>query len=218
MPHAVQIKICGLRDIDCAQAAAAAGADMIGFVFVEASPRHVTLDQARSIAQAMGGRVECVGVFKDAPVEYVREHAEGVPLDRVQLHGQAPDAWIEALGPTPVVRAVSFDPSKIEPMLEHYAAMYQRVEHFAGLLIDTPDPSPLGGGTGVTFDWPALRRVLARAATNLPIMLAGGLTPGNVAEAIEVVRPWGVDVSSGVESSRGVKDIKKIAAFCKAAR
>lgn len=218
MPHAVQIKICGLRDAECAEAAARAGADMIGLVFVEASPRCVSLGQAQAIAKAMAGRVECVGVFKDASVEFVREHAQQVPLDRVQLHGQAPDAWIEALAPTPVVRAVSFDATKIQPILDHYAAMFDRLEHFAGLLIDTPDPTRLGGGTGRSFDWTALRHVLDAAACDLPIILAGGLTPGNVREAIEAVRPWGVDVSSGVESSRGVKDVNKITAFCKAAR
>jgi len=217
MPAPVHIKICGLREADHAAVAADAGADMIGFVFVEASPRHVTIEQARAVAKSAGD-VQCVGVFKDASCEQVQAAVEGVPLDRVQLHGQVTATLIDDLAPTPIVRAISFEPDTIESKLRDADALYHTMDHYAGLLIDTPDPTRLGGGTGQVFDWSSLREVLDRVQPAVPIILAGGLTAENVAEAIETIHPWGVDVSSGVESSRGVKDAQKIRWFCEAAR
>lgn len=216
MPERTHIKICGLREAEHAAAAVDAGADMIGFVFVDASPRSVSLDAASAISATVADRAQCVGVFKDADAAFVRGCVQRVPLSRAQLHGEASDATIAQLAPIPVVRAIAFDPATIEARLRHVDQLHHDSDHIAAALIDTPDPTRLGGGTGVSFDWAALRALLDRVAPSVPIVLAGGLNANNVAEAIRIVRPWGVDVSSGVESSRGVKDPAKIRQFCEA--
>lgn len=208
----VKIKICGVRTAEAAVAAVDGGADFIGLVFVPDSPRYVSVDEAQRVVAALDGRVQAVGVFRDETAERIMELIALAPLSRVQLHGSARRS-VEELTPMPCVAAVSFGED-----VEAELRALDRPENLAAILIDTPDPTQLGGGTGRSFDWPALRAVLDRVAPVTPIILAGGLTPGNVTEAIRVVRPWGVDVSSGVESSRGVKDIAKIRAFCEAVR
>lgn len=212
------IKICGIRTPDVAAAAVEAGADMVGVVFVERSPRLVTLDEARAVAAAVSGRAEVVGLFKDASLDRVRQTAGRVPLSMLQLHGALAPADVPHLRPTRWLRAVSFDPQTIEADLRAVDNLSRANENLAAVIIDTPDPSQVGGGTGRAFDWPALRQVLDRLQPRTRVVLAGGLTPDNVAEAIAAVRPWMVDVSSGVESRRGEKDAALIQAFCEAAR
>ena len=208
----VTVKICGVRTGEAAVAAVEGGADFVGLVFVPDSPRCVSVDEAQRVVAALDGRAQAVGVFRDETAERMMELIALAPLSRVQVHG-ASRQWADELAPMPCVAAVSFGDA-----IESELRALDRPENLAAILIDTPDPTQLGGGTGRTFDWAALRAVLDRVAPATPIILAGGLTPENVAQAIRVVRPWGVDVSSGVESSRGVKDIAKIRAFCEAVR
>lgn len=230
MKRHVKIKICGVGTAEIASAAVDAGADYVGVVFEPRSARFVTIEEARVVAEAVKGRAEVVGLFVDGELGVIRQVVSQVPLDRVQLHGRVDERLVEAMAPTPVVVAMAFDPRprKLEEELRRWDEVYRRRggSHVAAVLIDTPDPTKVGGGTGVTFDWKALRTMLDRLQSGVgqlpgagvPIMLAGGLTAENVAEAIDVVRPWGVDVSSGVESQRGVKDAAKVRAFCRAAR
>ncbi|MBI1367462.1 MAG: N-(5'-phosphoribosyl)anthranilate isomerase [Planctomycetes bacterium] len=218
MTGAPHIKICGLKTLDAAQTAAQFGADAIGFVFVAQSPRCISIAAAAAIAHMVRPRVQIVGVFQGATVPEIAEHARRVPLDRVQIHGKVDEAMIAALAPTPLVVAISFEPDTIEADLRLWNDVRSRHAHLVALLIDTPDPSRLGGGTGKTFDWPMLRAAMDRVPVTLPIYLAGGLNAVNVADAVRTVRPQGVDVSSGVESARGVKSNAKITAFCEAVR
>lgn len=212
------VKICGVRTPAIAEAALDAGAARVGLVFVEASPRFVTRDEAQRVAQVVHRRgAQLVGVFRDEPPSLIRDLHAQLRFDAVQLHGRPSPDEIASLAPLRVVRALPFEPEGFADMLRAWNDCAQRVDHLIALLIDTPDPTKLGGGTGRTFDWPALRHALDDAVIDLPIILAGGLTPSNVAEAIRIVRPHAVDVSSGVESSRGVKDAALIRAFCEAA-
>lgn len=199
------IKICGLRDAAMARVAIEAGADFVGLVFVKKSPRFVDMATAKAIADAVGDNAQTVGLFVDEDTSRINDIAGEVGLDIVQLHGDEPPEVLRQLAPRPIIRAlhVGHDPAPWN--------------HALALLYDTPQKAgDLPGGSGETFDWDQLTN-LDRA--NLPpLMLAGGLTADNVAEAIRVVQPWAVDVSSGVESSRGVKDANLIRDFCKAVR
>ncbi|MDO8567301.1 MAG: phosphoribosylanthranilate isomerase [Dehalococcoidales bacterium] len=197
-----RIKICGLREPAHALAAAEAGADFIGLVFAP-SPRQITVEQAGKVALAIkngGYPVQLVGVFVNAPVDEVNRITEVYHLDMVQLSG---DESIEycALVNGPVIKAVRIGSEKTVKLSKKYT-----------YLLDTQVKGKFGG-TGVTFDW-SLAKPIAR---QVPVIIAGGLTPENVPEAIRQVAPWGVDVSSGVETD-GAKDIAKIKAFIQAVR
>lgn len=214
------IKICGLRDAKMAGAAAEVGANAVGLVFVEASPRFVTVDQAKGIVASLPMSVERIGLFVDAPPEVIRKTAEVVGLRTVQLHGREDVAYARSLAPLRVLKALPFGedlPARI--------AAWRDCPNLVALLIDAPlpadgQPGDLPGGTGRAVDWAKLRRLLdTMPADQRPrVVLAGGLNPSNVAEAIRAVRPFGVDVSSGVESRRGQKDASLIRAFVAAAR
>lgn len=193
----VRVKICGIMDPAAALAAAEAGADAVGFVFAP-SRRQVTVEQARRIVAALPPFVTKVGVFVDEAPQRVRQIAEAVRLDAVQLHGGEPPAYAEALG-LPVIKAIR--------MRDREAVAAMRGYRVAAFLLDSFEPD-LAGGTGRPFDWALAAGLQAPA----PLILAGGLTPDNVGEAIETVRPYAVDVSSGVETD-GRKDPAKIRAF-----
>jgi phosphoribosylanthranilate isomerase len=205
----VAVKVCGITSADDAQAAVAAGADAIGFVFWPKSPRAVDASTARAIAARVPPFVLRVGVFVDAPTEEMRGIADEVGLDMVQLHGNEPPEAV-AHAPRRAVKAVRVGAGfRPEDALRYDGAA-------AGLLLDTRvDGEDLPGGTGRTFDWSLVRRV--REGTSF-LVLAGGLNPDNVADAIAAVRPDAVDVSSGVESSPGRKDPAKVRAFVEAVR
>lgn len=205
------VKICGLRTAEHALAAAAAGADMLGFVFAP-SRRRVAPDEAAALAGAVraryGSRPRLVGLFVNAEPAEVNAVAALVGLDLVQLSGDEPPTHAELIA-RPLIKALRMDGSEREAGWVRLAGA--RPGQLT-LLVDAHVPGSYGG-TGVTADWARAAELAARA----PVLLAGGLTPANVAAAIAAVAPLGVDVSSGVESD-GVKDPLKIEAFIGAAR
>ena len=215
--NGTQIKICGVKSPDIARAAAQAGARWVGLVFVSGSPRHLSLDHARTIVAALPPEVEPVGLFVDDPVERVRQVAREVGLHTVQLHGHETPEYVASLTPLAVFKAVSFEAGAAEHLLDPWR---QPAPNLQALLLDAP-PQPSGavsGGNGHAFDWQALADLQQTGGLRdlPPWLLAGGLSPENVTGAIQLLHPFGVDVSSGVESARGVKDPALIRAFCQA--
>jgi phosphoribosylanthranilate isomerase len=198
-----RVKICGITRLEDAAAAVRAGADAIGLVFDPQSPRFVALEPAAAIARAVGPFVTVVGLFVNAEPARIRETLSHVRIALLQFHGsETPEQC--RLYNSPYIRAVRMQ----EGVDLH--AQARAYADAAGLLLDTHEPS-VAGGSGRTFDWKRVPRDLAK-----PIVLAGGLTPGNVGEAIRAARPYAVDVSSGVEKAKGIKDADKIAAFIRA--
>lgn len=205
-------KICGLNDATGFDAAVAAGADLIGFVFYPPSPRAVTPGQAAALSARHAGGPLRVGLVVDATDALLEEILAALPLDILQLHGQENpercDAIRQRFG-VPVMKALGIASRADLALLDHYAPVVDR------FLLDAKPPpgASLPGGNAASFDW----TILAGAAIPRPWLLAGGLTPSNVAEAIQISGAPGVDVSSGVEKARGVKDPALIAAFVTAA-
>lgn len=199
---AVRIKICGLQDTSTALSAAKAGADAIGLVFAPGR-RRVTPEQAREICQALPPLVSRVGVFVDSPAEEVRQIAEFCGLDIVQLHGQESPAYCSKLR----LRCIKAIPVKERLTLEAVNAY-----PVSAVLVDTFKPG-ISGGSGQTFNW----QLLEGLAPKPPLILAGGLNPSNVGRAVALVRPYGVDVSSGVEVN-GKKEPALIRAFIQRVR
>jgi len=210
MPR-TRIKICGIKDPETALAALDAGADAVGLVFVEKSPRHVTVEQAKAIVNALPNDAITVGLFVDMPGQTMRRIMDDAGLTVAQLHGHESIDDLDELAGYPAWKAMPFD-----EQFQRVASTWDHDPRVEALLVDTPPTGELTGGSGIAFDWAGLAGVKNNLAK--PIILAGGLTPDNVGEAIRVVRPYAVDVSSGVESSRGVKDVRKIKAFCEAVR
>lgn len=208
MPR-TRIKICGITDLDAARCAGECGADAVGFVFVEDSPRAIDPDEAFDIMHALPPFLISVGVTRDLDSEDFAAIEEVCPTLYSQLHGDEPERVVRACGPDilKAVRVDSKDPGALAATIQRWAG----VDEVAAILVDAPSP-----GEGRTFDWAVLAPCMDLVHT--PIILAGGLTPDNVGEAIKLLRPWGVDVSSGVERERGVKDHELIAAFCDAVR
>ncbi len=200
-----RVKICGITRIEDALAAAHAGADAIGLVFAAASPRRVSVEQAAAITQVLPPFVTTVALFVDPTPSEVRAVLQLMRPDLLQFHGDEPPAFCAAFG-IPYLKAVRVRP---ETDLLQYANVYAGAR---GLLLDAYHPSS-PGGTGQRFDWDLIPPDLPR-----PIILAGGLTPDNVAEAVRRVRPWAVDVSSGVEVDKGIKDAGRIARFIREVR
>jgi phosphoribosylanthranilate isomerase len=197
----MQVKICGITRPEDALHAESAGADALGLNFVPGTKRCISLERAREIVHVLGPFVARVGVFQNASLETVLETVQAVGLNVAQLHGQESDAFaLDVQHLVPVVRAVKLEPS----------APFVLPEVGSAFLIDGPDP-----GSGQLADWSRLE------ASNLAgrrWLLAGGLTPENVAGAISRLRPWGVDLASGVESAPGIKDPAKVTAFIRAAK
>ena len=195
-----RVKICGLtRESDLA-AAAAAGTDAIGLVFYAPSPRAVETEQARTLLEVLPAFVTSVGLFVNAEPDLVRSVLARVPLDSLQFHGEEPPDYCGAFH-RPWIKAVRMRPgADLKALVERYGGA-------KGLLLDTYDPTA-AGGTGRRFDWDLVPEWLAPR-----IILAGGLNPGNAAEAVRRLRPYALDVSGGVESAKGVKDRGKMEAF-----
>jgi phosphoribosylanthranilate isomerase len=185
-------------------------------VFVERSPRCVTIERARRLLEAMPAMIEPVGLFADQPTADVQAIADTLRLRTVQLHGSETPEQVEALSPLRVVKALHFDADFAADLLAQWLPSPPNV---AAILWDTPpDEGAITGGSGRSFHWEALASLLSESAHGDPpaTLLAGGLDESNVGEAITTLHPYGVDVSSGVERQRGVKDPRRIAAFCRA--
>lgn len=202
---ATAVKICGITRIEDGLAAAHAGAHAIGLVFHPASPRFVDMARAREVIERLPPFVTAVGLFVDPEPQAVLDVLREVPLHLLQFHGDEPAALCASFG-LPYLKACRMAPGTD---LLQYAALHVRAK---GLLLDAFIDGA-HGGTGRSFDWNLIPRDLP-----LPVVLAGGLTPANVGEAVRAVRPWAVDVSSGVEREKGVKDAAKIAAFIRGVR
>ena len=200
-----RVKICGITSVADALAAAEAGADMIGLMLYEQSPRHITLAQAAAISRALPPFVIRVGVFVDPDVALVTRAIAECGLSLLQFHGDETSEFCTQFG-VMNMKALRMRDADSLAQLEHM--------HTDAYLLDAHSKSGLGG-TGETFNWD-----LAVAAQKFgkPIFLAGGLTPQNVAAAVRQVRPFAVDVSSGVESAPGKKDPAKVQAFITAAK
>ncbi len=209
----VQVKICGLSTIETVDAALTHGASHIGLVFFERSPRHVPIDLAARLAARASGRAKVVGLFVDAPHDWVDQVRRAVPLDVLQLHGAESPAEVAHLAAQTGLETWKALPVRVADDVRssrHYDGIAARI------LFDAKPPpgAALPGGNGLRFDWGLLR------GAPLPShwALSGGLDPRNVGEAIATTSATMVDASSGIESAPGVKDVDKIAAFLKAAR
>jgi len=200
-----RVKICGISRVEDGLAAARAGADAIGLVFYARSPRAVTAEQARAIAQALPPFVARVGLFLDAPAATVRAVLEQVPLDLLQFHGDECPADCGGYG-RPYIKAIAMGDATD---VASYMASYPDAQ---GFLLDS-HAAGQAGGTGRRFEWSRVPTGLER-----PVVLAGGLDPTNVGQAVRSARPYALDVSSGVEREPGIKDAERIAAFIEEVR
>jgi phosphoribosylanthranilate isomerase len=200
---AVRSKICGITRIEDALAAVEAGADAIGFVFYAKSPRAVSVQQARAIIAALPPFISTVGLFVNASRCELNETLDAVPLDMLQFHGDETPEQCDGYH-RPFIKALRVQAG------DDIAASCRLYSRASGILLDTY-VAGVPGGTGETFDW-----ALIPSSLEKPIILAGGLTSANVAQAITQVRPYAVDVSGGVEKSKGIKDHDKIRAFMSA--
>src|SRR5262245_48202532 len=208
-----EIKICGLMTPDALDVAIEAGADYVGFVFFPPSPRHLGFEAARTLGARVRSRAKKVALSVDADDDWLAASIEALKPDLLQLHGRETPARVAAVRARfglPVMKAL--------PIAERadLSAIRPYVGVAARLLFDAraPKDATRPGGLGKSFDW----RLLENLDPGVPFMLSGGLDPGNVAEALRITRAPGVDVSSGVESAPGEKDLDKIRAFVRAAR
>ena len=197
---AVRVKICGITRLYDLLHACDAGADALGFVFYEKSPRHVTIEVATELVRELPPFVQGVGLFVNAEPAFVEAVLQDVPLDLLQFHGDETPSDCARYG-RPYIKAVRVNP---DTDLLKCAADFDTAR---GLLLDAFVPG-VPGGTGERFDWGLIPAHLPK-----PMVLSGGLTPDNVVEAVQRVRPWAVDVSSGVEAAKGIKDAQKVAQF-----
>lgn len=205
MPR-TRIKICGITTEDALFAACDAGADAVGFVFHPKSRRFIEPEDAFDLISLLPPFVSSVGLFVDASVDRFSDIEEVCPTDRSQLHGNESEDIVRRCGPA-IIKAIRFDPATIERDLTRWSA----IDEVDAILVDGS-----AGGEGTAFDWSALAKV--KETCRKPLIIAGGLTPDNVGHAIRAVRPYAVDVSSGVESSPGEKDRALIMKFCEAVR
>ncbi len=220
------VKICANTSLHDALAAASLGADAVGFVFAP-SVRRIDPQQVRSISAALPPGVQRVGVFPAASVEEIASAAHQANLNAVQLHGggfnlELTKALEQRLGPSIALIhtlhwSVDSEADSATEVRTALAAIAQARPPLSRVLVDARVGNSNSGGTGRSFDWQAARTVFA-SQPGLRIILAGGLTPANVAEAIQLTQPWGVDVASGVERTHGIKDLEKVQAFIENAR
>ena len=197
-----RVKICGITRVDDALAAAALGVDAVGLVFYEKSPRHVDIQQARAICQQLPAFVTTVALFLDAEPALVTEVLERVPVDLLQFHGSEDPAYCERFA-RPYIKALGMGSLDQQGLISQSKAY----KNARGLLLDS-HAEGAAGGTGEVFDWSSIPQQL-----NKPVILAGGISVSNVAEAINRVHPWAVDVSSGVEIDKGIKSVELMSAF-----
>jgi phosphoribosylanthranilate isomerase len=201
---AVRVKICGFTRLSDVRAAVVAGADALGFVFAPRSKRVLTIPRAAELVTGVPAFVSRVGLFMDQDYEAVARILDQVPLNLLQFHGAEDAAFCRRFG-LPYIKAVSMDSDRaVERAGQEYTDA-------SALLLDS-HPAGGVGGTGVVFDWSLIPQ------SSLPLVLAGGLEPGNVRQAIERLKPWAVDVSSGVETAPGIKSEALMREFIKEAK
>ncbi len=218
-----QIKICGITTVADAQVVAESGADAAGLNFYAKSPRYVRPEDVEAVTDALGPKVKKVGLFVNAPAEEIRRTAERLSFDLIQLHGDEPPELIAELKPLPVMKAFRIGTEGLTPILD-YLDRCRELEAVPRMVLLDAMVKGAYGGTGMKADWAACAayavsssNAKANAATP-SLVLAGGLTPENVAEAIAAVRPCAVDTASGVEMSPGKKDAEAVRQFVSAAR
>jgi phosphoribosylanthranilate isomerase len=215
------VKICGMTNLEDALVAVEAGADAVGFVFYEKSPRCVTVETVREIVAKLPESVEKVGVFVDADSKSILDHVSRTGLTAVQLHGKRssesvlsdPRPTMESVGAQKLIAMVPGDSLKGGGF---FMGTAMRERTFAVLLDSVSNG--IAGGTGTTFDWELTRGMVQAVGSSVPVIVAGGLTPANVTVAMETFHPFGVDVVSGVEERPGKKDPDKVRAFVRAVR
>jgi phosphoribosylanthranilate isomerase len=215
------VKICGMTNLEDALVAVDAGADAVGFVFYEKSPRCVTVETAREIVAKLPSKMEKVGVFVDADSKTIRKLVSYAGLTAVQLHGKRssesvlsdPRSTMESVGAQKLIVMVLGDSLKDGGF---FMGTVMREKMFAVLLDSVSNG--VTGGTGTSFDWEETRGMAQAIGLSMPVIVAGGLTSENVGVAMRTLRPFGVDVVSGVEARPGKKDPEKVRAFVKAVR
>lgn len=203
------VKICGITNIEDAQVAADAGADMLGFIFYPPSQRYVTAEHARTIMDAirdMRYAIRAVGVFVNEPLAQVQAILDAARLDLAQLHGKESPEIVQALGSRAYKSIQANDLDTAQALMANYRSAVNG--NRPAFIADAP-PAKLPGGNGIVADWSVAREI----AKQFPILLAGGLNVENVQEAIEIVQPYGVDVSSGVERVPGLKNHARVREF-----
>jgi phosphoribosylanthranilate isomerase len=211
------IKICGITNLEDALVAVDAGADAVGFVFYEKSPRCVSVETTREIVAKLPERVEKVGVFVNEHEDLICSIVDEAGITGVQMHGDnedphVADLIVERRPHMKILAAISM----YQPNPQGWAMMWNP-DSIRAFLLDSGSASN-HGGTGVTFDWATAVPMLDNIKRLAKVVAAGGLTPGNVEEAIAILQPWGVDVASGVEARPGKKDPKKVRTFVRAVR
>jgi phosphoribosylanthranilate isomerase len=214
------VKICGITNLDDALVAVDAGADAVGFVFYEKSPRNVDVETAREIVAKLPEQVEKVGVFVDQAVHEVRATVLDAGFTAVQLHGNVAErAWQDSRPAAECLGVAKVIPVVAGGSVENGGALINQRAHenIFAVLIDSQS-NGRAGGTGTKFDWQAAQGMVQSLGLMVPVIVAGGLTSSNVSEALELFQPFGVDVASGVEAKPGKKDPAKVRAFVQAVR
>jgi len=200
-----RIKICGITRKEDIHSAAQLGVDALGFVFVSSSPRCINIDQAGMLIHELPPFIQSVGLFMNQSEQEIREVLQAIPLNLLQFHGEESPAFCQQFA-LPYIKAIPMG-GEIDAL--HYAAQYS---DSSGFLLDSHSLGE-SGGSGDKFDWDKIPQPFGR-----PLILAGGLNVANIKEAVKQVRPYAVDVSSGVEVSKGIKDPEKMAAFVRGVR
>jgi phosphoribosylanthranilate isomerase len=216
MTRRTRVKICGVRRPEDAAAAARAGADAIGIVFHPAAPRYVPVEQAREILDVLPAFVTPVGLFVDSDLDVLTHAVQALGLRHVQLNGRETPEYVAKLPALAVVKSVTVDDG-IERTLGTWKAA--GLKNLKGIVLETAGTGQ-PGGSGVANDWQRVVECRSRGVFDglPPVIAAGGLTSGTVGDVVRTVRPYAVDVSSGVEASRGIKSASKIEAFVAAVR
>jgi phosphoribosylanthranilate isomerase len=213
------VKICGMTNLEDALTAVDAGADAVGFVFYKESPRNISVEAARKIVEKLPESVEKVGVFVNEPPERVSAIADEVGLSAVQFHGdehQNPKMYATDRRVLLCIPA-SWVALTLRKKGKAFGSLMALPKNLEAIMLDSGGGTQRGG-TGHPFDWQETRAWVSLMSKDTPVVIAGGLTPGNVGEAIGILQPWGVDVASGVEVRPGKKDPEKVRAFVKAVR
>ena len=213
--HRTRIKFCGITRPQDAIAAAAAGADAIGLIFHPHSPRAISIPVAQEILSVLPPMVTPIVLFVDATVQKVRHVIEALHVRTVQLHGSEPPEQLAEYADLAIIKAVKCDAGSLPSVLRSWSDAADKWKNLAGLLLETSHPTE-AGGTGVENDWATIERAIGSHKSTLPLIAAGGLTPENVGNVVRRLRPWAVDVSTGIEESKGIKSVEKMRRFVEA--